>query len=144
MLQNIIVTPLKRIETAGGDVLHALKNTDIGYCGFGESYFSFVDKGAIKAWKCHRNMTLNLVVPVGTIRFVFCESLVEKKFRELIIGDMNYSRITVPPKVIFGFQGLGNSLNLVMNISDIPHDPHEVHRFSLDDIGFKWNDWEAL
>ena len=144
MLQNIIVTPLKRIETTGGDVLHALKNTDIGYCGFGESYFSFVDKGAIKAWKCHQNMTMNLVVPVGTIRFVFCESSTEKIFRELVIGNMNYSRITVPPKVIFGFQGLGNPVNLVMNISDIPHDPREAHRFSQDEIAFNWNSQENL
>ena len=70
-LTDILVTPLRRIETAGGDVLHAMKKTDAGYTGFGEAYFSWVSAGAIKAWKRHTQMTMNVVVPVGQVRFVF-------------------------------------------------------------------------
>ena len=70
-LTDILVTPLRRITTDGGDVMHALKKSDIGYNGFGEVYFSWVEQGAIKAWKCHQRMTLNLVVPVGEVHFVF-------------------------------------------------------------------------
>jgi hypothetical protein len=40
---NIHVTPLKRITTEGGDVMHALKNSDTGFNGFGEVYFSWVE-----------------------------------------------------------------------------------------------------
>ena len=47
-----------------------MKETSAGYAGFGEAYFSQVDKGAIKAWKRHKKMTLNLLVPVGEIKFV--------------------------------------------------------------------------
>ena len=70
-LDRIIVTPLKRISTEGGDVMHALKNSDKGFNGFGEVYFSWIEQGKIKAWKCHQNMTLNLVVPFGEVSFVF-------------------------------------------------------------------------
>ena len=35
-LDDILVTPLKRIPTVGGDVLHALKKTDAGFDGFGD------------------------------------------------------------------------------------------------------------
>ena len=38
-LSDISVTPLSRIERIGGDVLHAIKNTENGYVGFGEAYF---------------------------------------------------------------------------------------------------------
>ena len=70
-LNDILVTPLKRIHTIGGDVLHALKSSDTGFNGFGEVYFSWIDQSAIKAWKCHLRMTLNLMVPMGKVRFVF-------------------------------------------------------------------------
>ena len=58
ILDQIIGTPLKRIPMPGGDVIHSLKNHDIGFNGFGEAYFSWIDYKAIKAWKCHQRMTL--------------------------------------------------------------------------------------
>ena len=70
-LSEIHVTPLKRISTSGGDVMHALKRTDPQYMGFGEAYFSWVEAGVVKAWKCHQQTSLNLVVPLGNVRFVF-------------------------------------------------------------------------
>ena len=48
-LDDILVTPLKRIPTVGGDVMHGLKKSDNGFNGFGEVYFSWVEQGAIKA-----------------------------------------------------------------------------------------------
>ena len=65
------LTPLRIIGVKGGDVLHAMKDTDDGFSGFGEAYFSSIEKGCIKGWKKHTNMTLNIVVPVGVIKFVF-------------------------------------------------------------------------
>ena len=47
-LTDILVTPLSRIDTTDGDVLHAMKQKDAGYDGFGEAYFSWVFAGAIK------------------------------------------------------------------------------------------------
>ena len=134
----IRISPLKRIPVQGGDVLHVLKNTDEGYNNFGEAYFSAINKGTIKAWKRHREMTLNLVVPVGLVRFVFCTPDM-KEFREEIIGESNYVRITVQPGVWFGFQGLHSSESLILNIGNIKHDPNEVDRKEITDINFKWN-----
>ena len=70
-LKDILATPLKRISTEGGDVMLALNKSDKGFNGFGEVYFSWVEQGSIKAWKCHQRMTLNLVVPLGEVYFVF-------------------------------------------------------------------------
>ena len=74
-LNEICVTPLKRVSVAGGDVLHAMKKSDTGYVDFGEAYFSLVEFGAIKAWKRHLQMTLNLVVPIGEVQFVLMDSV---------------------------------------------------------------------
>ena len=138
-LDDILVTPLKRIPTVGGDVMHALKNSDNGFNGFGEVYFSWVERGAIKAWKCHQHMTLNLVVPLGEISFVFHIKDQENCFRTENIGEEKYVRLTVPPGIWFGFQGRGSSQSLLMNLADMAHDPDEVLRKKTSEIVYNWS-----
>lgn len=137
-LNEVVITPLARIATAGGDVLHAVKQSDAGYAGFGEAYFSWVDAGAVKAWKRHTRMTMNVIVPVGNVRFVFRLDGTDE-FRVEEIGIDRYARITVPPGIWFGFQGLAAPQSLVLNIANIPHDPNEVERLALSEIKYEWN-----
>ena len=139
-LPRVVVTPLARIATAGGDVLHALKNTDVGYSNFGEAYFSWVTLESIKAWKRHLRMTMNLVVPVGQVKFVFYAEVDGGKqlLTEQNIGVEHYARITVPPGVWFGFKGLSSPQSLVLNLASIPHDPSEVERLPLDALPYDW------
>lgn len=137
-LDNILITPLARIATTGGEVLHAMKQSDAGYSGFGEAYFSWVDAGAVKAWKRHTQMTMNVVVPVGRVRFVFCLEGLEE-FRVEEIGVDSYARLTVPPGIWFGFQGLASPHSLVLNLANIPHDPNEVDRLTLSEIKYDWS-----
>jgi len=137
-LGNILITPLARIATAGGDVLHAMKQNDAGYSGFGEAYFSWVSTGAIKAWKRHTRMTMNVVVPVGKVRFVFRLDSGDE-FRVEEIGVDRYVRLTVPPGIWFGFKGLSEPQSLVLNIASIPHDPYEVDRLALSEIEYDWS-----
>ena len=134
-LDEIFITPLARIATDGGDVLHAMKHNDVGYSGFGEAYFSWVAAGAIKAWKRHTKMTMNVIVPIGQVRFVFrLDDTDEYRVEE--IGVHRYARLTVPPGIWFGFQGLVEPQNLILNIASIPHDPNEVERLALSDINY--------
>ena len=65
-----LLTTLRRIATPNGDVLHGMKASDPGYNGFAEAYFSMVLQGAVKGWKRHFEMTLNLVCIVGGGLFV--------------------------------------------------------------------------
>lgn len=138
-VDDVCVTPLKRITTPGGDVLHALKASDPGFRGFGEAYFSWVAPGAVKAWKCHLRMTLNLVVPVGLVQFVFHGQDQQHVFRTEIVGESRYARLTVPPGIWFGFQGMGGAPSLLMNLADIEHDPDEVLRKTVSEFDYDWN-----
>ena len=140
-LTDILVTPLQRIDTVGGDVLHGMKQSDPGYAGFGEAYFSWVSIDSVKAWKRHTQMTMNVVVPVGQVRFVFCCVNPDdiEEFRVEEIGEDRYVRLTVPPGIWFGFKGLGTSQSLVMNIASISHNPNEAERIELSDINYQWN-----
>jgi dTDP-4-dehydrorhamnose 3,5-epimerase len=143
-IDGVLLTPLQSIDVENGNVLHAIKADSSGYCGFGEAYFSIVEFNAIKAWKRHRKMTLNLIVPVGGIKFVVYDdrkdSLTCHSFQEILLSrDDNYSRLTVPPLLWVGFQGLTKGDNMLLNVSDIAHNPEEVDRKSLTEINYNWS-----
>ena len=59
-ISGVELSPLKIIDVPLGNVMHALKNEETSYKGFGEAYFSTVECGMTKAWKRHRKMTVNL------------------------------------------------------------------------------------
>ena len=136
-LDDILITPLQRITVQDGDVLHGMKDGEPGYNGFGEIYFSNINYNAIKAWKQHTKMIMNLVVPIGIVMFVFYSEN-QKRFRVEEIGYNNYARITVPPGIWFGFKGIENISNLVVNIASITHDPNEVKRCLISNFNFNW------
>jgi dTDP-4-dehydrorhamnose 3,5-epimerase len=128
-IQGCRLTPLRIIPGEKGDVLHALRSTDEGFAAFGEAYFSSVKKGEVKGWRRHHCMTLNLVVPVGKIRFLLHDerpdSLSFGARDEVTLSIENYQRMTVPPGIWVAFEGLCDGLNLLLNIADLPHDPVE-------------------
>ena len=132
---GIIVKKLKSFQLEEGDVLHAMKSNENEFRGFKEAYFSTIKKNKVKAWKRHLKMTMNLIVPVGKVQFNFFNS--ENKFLiNPIIGEENYSRITVPPMIWFGFKGLSSRTSFILNISDELHEPSEVERQPLSFLNF--------
>ena len=143
-INGVNITPLSIIDTKGGDVLHAIKISDHGYSGFGEAYFSTIEPDAIKGWKRHKQMVLNLVVPVGTVRFILFDDRDNQdnvnQFQEVTLSiEDGYSRLTIPPMIWVGFQGLGLQKSLVLNIANIEHSPEEVERKELAEIKFNWS-----
>lgn len=145
MIEGIIITPLKKIHHTQGDIYHAMKKSDPGFDGFGEAYFSTIKQGEIKAWKKHTQMTLNLVVPIGKIKFVIYDGREGSKTRddifEIVLSPDDYKRLTIPPNLWMGFQGLGEGLNLLLNLANIEHDPDESEK--KDVVAFKYS-WEGL
>lgn len=137
-LIQIEPTPLARIPNHKGSIFHALKKSEQDFVSFGEAYFSQINYQEVKGWKKHTRMHLNLIVPAGTIRFViYCGK--EKQFREFVIGENNYGRLHIPPGFWMAFQGVGEGLNILLNIASIEHDPEEVIKKEIDKINYKWS-----
>jgi dTDP-4-dehydrorhamnose 3,5-epimerase len=129
-MDGIILTSLKRASHPKGDIYHALRASDIGYTSFGEAYFTTIVGGETKGWKKHLRMTMNLVVPVGAVRFYFRHD--NGKTGNINLGETNYQRLTVSPGLWVAFSGLSNGLNLVLNVADIEHDPTEAINVPLE------------
>lgn len=142
VINGVVVTPLKVISTPGGDVKHALKRSEDSFFDFGEAYFSHVNYKDIKGWKIHTKMNMNLIVPVGEVRFVLHDNRKDSptygEFNEYVIGTNNYSRLTVPSGVAMGFQGVYESGSMLLNIADIEHSPEEQIKLDLEAINFNW------
>ena len=132
---EIIIKKLKRFQLDEGDVFHALKASESEYKGFQEAYFSTIKNNKIKAWKRHYKMSMNLIVPIGKVQFIFYDDD-RNLLKNLIIGEENYSRITVPPMIWFGFKGLSSNTSYILNISNEIHDTSEFERRPLSFLEF--------
>lgn len=130
-LPPITITPLRRIEHPKGDVFHGMKVSDAGYAGFGEAYFTTVVAGETKGWKQHSEMTMNLIVPLGMVRFHIHNADTGQTL-SYDIGAANYQRLTVPPRYWVAFQGLTTDTNLVLNVASLEHNPAEAVNVSLE------------
>ena len=59
-MDGVVLTPLKQISNPKGDIFHVMKKSDKGFDGFGEAYFSAINKDNTKGWKKHTEMTLTV------------------------------------------------------------------------------------
>tara|TARA_B100000579_G_scaffold257222_1_gene211743 strand:- start:301 stop:726 length:426 start_codon:yes stop_codon:yes gene_type:complete len=130
-LPPVIVTPLCRVKHPKGDVLHGIKSSDIGYASFGEAYFTTIIFGETKGWKKHTTMIMNIIVPLGIVRFHLLDETV-KKTAVYEVGDVNYTRLTIPAGYWVAFEGMSLGTNLILNVASHEHDPEEALNAPLD------------
>lgn len=80
-------------------------------------YFSEVEPGCVKAWKCHTRQTQRFAVPVGQLKIVLYDDRPESPTRgrimEVLLGRPdNYALLQIPPRVWYGFTAAGSVLRL--------------------------------
>jgi dTDP-4-dehydrorhamnose 3,5-epimerase len=145
-IEGVSTQPLKEVTNSLGSVLHMLRNDSPLFNKFGEIYFSEINPKTIKAWKLHKKITQNITVPVGRIRLVIYdnrpESSTHRNIAEYQIGRHdNFCLIHIPPMLWYGFQSLDNQKSLIVNCTDLPHDPSESSLLPLDSrkIPFQWD-----
>ncbi len=136
-LNKIKVTRMKIAKSPKGDVMQILKKKDLKKWNFQEAYISKIKFNKIKAWKYHKKMMLNLVVPKGKVKFVFY-SYQNDRFRIIEIVEKKYSRLTVPPKIWFGFKGTGKTENMIINLSNYIWNPKEQKNMKKNKLKFNW------
>ena len=148
-VDGVHLTKLNIIPGDKGSVMHFLKKNDPNFHGFGEVYISTVDFDAIKGWKCHKEMILNIVVPVGSIEFHLLDGRRRSKtfgvYQPILLthDPLFYSRLTIPSGIWVAFRGNSKGLNMLINIANIPHDPKEAASriFSEEDLTTCPKDW---
>ena len=144
-IDGVLVTALRQITDERGAVLHHMRCDAPEFTAFGECYFSEMVPGAVKAWKCHREQTQHLAVPIGRVRFVIYDDREsspthgELQFVELGRPD-DYNRLRIPRGLWYGFTCLSDRPALIANCADLPHDPNDAELRPENDPGipFHW------
>ena len=136
-IEGVALEDLRVIPTDGGPVLHMLRPASALYGPVGEVYFSEVEPGCVKAWKCHTRQTQRFAVPVGRLKIVLYDdregSATRGNLLEVELGRPDaYRLLRIPPHVWYGFTAVGQIPALICNCPDIPHDPTEGLRESAD------------
>lgn len=138
LINGIQITPLKQIYHPQGDIYHVLKCSENSFKEFGEAYFTTIHHRSVKGWKKHTKMWMNIVVPVGLVRFHFYDEETSQGCF-INVGKDNYFRITIQPGVWVAFQGLADGLNLILNVANIAHDPNESINVDLSSFPLNTN-----
>lgn len=144
-IHDVIITPLKRFPDERGTVMHMMKATDDDFTGFGEVYCSMVYPDVVKGWHFMKKATRNYVVISGMITFVLFDNREDsptKGVTQVIhMGDQNYVRVSVPPRIWSSFKGIGTGPAYVVDIVDHPHDPDQAGRRDINDDFFPYQ-WD--
>jgi len=126
-----ILEDLKKIPTQGGEISKLLDKSNKNFYGFGELYTSSIKKNQIRAWKKHKKMKSNLIVIKGTVKFV----LIDNDFKysiSFILSENKLQRLSLYEDVWFGFMGMSENDNTILNLASIEHDENEISRVSFE------------
>ncbi|MCX6119849.1 MAG: dTDP-4-dehydrorhamnose 3,5-epimerase family protein [Proteobacteria bacterium] len=128
LIEGLQVIDLKLMKDHRGSVMHMLKESmNLGVVK--EVYFSTVVPGVTKGWKRHQKMTQRFAVPVGEIQFAFDDDRVGSKTKGVTqtinLSQSNYKLLIVPPGIWYKFSCISQVEALIVNASDLEHDPLE-------------------
>ena len=147
MINDVIITKLKKIPDERGTILHMLRNDSPHFDKFGEIYFSTAYPGVIKGWHEHTIQTQNYAVVTGMIKLVLIDnrksSSTYKKILEYFIGDDNYCLVTIPPGIVNGYKCISQQSCIVANCSTLPHESGEMIRHDPVNSHFQY-DWDIV
>ncbi len=141
---GVEITPLRKMTDERGSVMHMLKSPEAGqFLNIGEVYFSLTNPGFIKGWKYHKEISQQMVAPVGSIRMVLFDDRSDSHTRGAVqvidFGDCDYSLIKIPPKLWYCFAAKDGKLAIIANATSAPHRPEESVIKPLDSADFNFN-----
>ena len=126
--------------------MHMMRNDDPNFDKFGEIYFSYTHPNTVKAWHMHKKMTLNYAVISGVLKVVLFDNRRKSptfgRIQEIFLSPENYCLLKISPGLWFGFQGIGDNKNVILNIADIEHDPLEQQRAPIEYLSYDWKSSE--
>ena len=140
--EGLFIEKLNIISDNRGSVLKFISKDSKGYKKFGECYISEIKPGVIKAWKLHKIQTQNMAILDGKIKLNLYDlrknSESYKENFSLEVGrPNNYFRITIPPGILYGFKCISKNKAIIINCTDIEHDPKETKNIGLEEYLFK-------
>ena len=130
-----------------GRLMEILRCNDEIFKGFGQVYVTVVLPEVVKAWHYHTKQEDSFVALAGKIRLGLYDaregSPTKGKTAEYFLSPDDPCVVVIPRGVFHGFECVGDTEAMVMNVPNMPFDREHPDEFRLDpfknDIPFKWN-----
>ena len=131
-----ILKSRKKIKNINGDIVKFIDKRDKNFRGFGEIYFSFINKNKIKAWKFNKTIHSNFIVPYGKVLVVVFDK--EKNYiQKDILSYRNLNSLYLPPNFFYGFMGLEEK-SLIVNLINKNHNVEANNSIPKNFLDFDW------
>jgi len=134
--------PLKQILDYRGKVMIMMRNDDEYFSQFGQIYFTCVHSGMVKAWHEHTRTELNYACIYGKVLVVIVDirenSPTKDNVMEVYLSPEDYKLLKIPPGVLNGMKGLGQTDSIVANCATLPYDDAEMRRYPLEHFEYNW------
>ena len=130
LLSNILISQTNTIPNDLGDIVKIVKCEEQQTKNIGEVYCSWLISNKIKAWKKLKIHTMNLFVIIGAIRLVFIDN--NDEVMKIEISSNSNRFLTIPPGIWYGFKCISNNNGLILNSTDVVHNPNLVTRKPVD------------
>lgn len=146
MIDDVIITPLKKVVTPRGHLMETLRADDPHYPGFGQAYVTMTHVGVIKAWYRHRQQVDQIALIQGSVLLVLFDSRQESPtcgtVMELRISDDAPKMVQIPPGVWHGFRAMGQEQLFLLHLNSVPYNfaNTDEERLADDDpaIPYQW------
>ncbi|MDD5687455.1 MAG: dTDP-4-dehydrorhamnose 3,5-epimerase family protein [Elusimicrobia bacterium] len=143
MIKNVLLKELTIHKDERGALFEILRSDWPDFKKFGQAYITVCKTGWVKGWHYHKIQTDNFCVVKGKARIVLIDSK-KKEFMEFELSEKKPALLTIPPKVIHGFECISKGESWIMNI------PTEIYRYKkpdeyriqLDDPTIPYNPWK--
>jgi len=126
------------IENLKGSLRHVLISENDYYLKISEIYFSEINPKSIKAWKLHSAQTQNISVAFGKVRIICINERVNSLIFDIFdIDSINtHGVLTIPPRIYYAIINLSETVSVLLNGTDINHDPNENYSIPMESKKF--------
>jgi dTDP-4-dehydrorhamnose 3,5-epimerase len=126
LIDGVLICEIDEISTGSSTVFKFIEEHSLGFVDFAECYMTEVLPGSVKAWKYYDRMTQNVCVPVGAVKFVIYDDRDGSRTNGIVNEfhlerTRKFARLTIPPRLWYGFGSLCASTSIIVNVIDVPH-----------------------
>lgn len=147
-MSEVTITPLQQFPDERGSNKLIMQSGDPGFGDIQQVYVSTVYPGTVKGWHRHKQKTLNYTCVAGIIRLVITPDLdkipirrvrpSDLVFQEIVMGETNYCRVSIPPGTWNAFMGLGYKEAIVVNCATLPYSEADIERLPWNYFAYDW------
>lgn len=146
MIEGVKIIKLNPYVDERGFLIEILRKDAEHFKQFGQVYLTSCNPGIVKAWHAHQKQIDNLCLIKGSIKIGLYDgrkdSPTYKQTQTIIVTELNFQLVQIPPNIWHGFRALGNEPAYILNIPTEVYNYDEPDELRVDPFDNDFNyDW---